>query len=31
EFYVFMNAETGIINVIYKRRDGDYGLIEPRG
>ena len=28
-FYVFTNAETGKINVLYQRKDGDYGLIEP--
>ncbi|MDD2486156.1 MAG: ribosome-associated translation inhibitor RaiA [bacterium] len=29
-FFVFRNAETESINVIYRRRDGDYGLIETR-
>lgn len=29
DFYVFSNAESGHINVIYKRQDGNYGLIEP--
>ncbi len=28
-FYVFCNAETETINVVYKRKDGAYGLIEP--
>ena len=28
-FYVFMNAETEEVNVLYRRRDGNYGLIEP--
>ncbi|MEG1524132.1 MAG: ribosome-associated translation inhibitor RaiA [Clostridia bacterium] len=28
-FYVFMNSETNLMNVIYKRKDGNYGLIEP--
>ncbi|GAA0472335.1 ribosome hibernation-promoting factor, HPF/YfiA family [Alkalibacillus silvisoli] len=28
-FYVFENAETGYTNVVYKRKDGKYGLIEP--
>ena len=28
-FYVFRNAETEQINVVYKRKDGAYGLIEP--
>jgi len=29
DFFVFRNAETETINVVYRRRDGDYGLIEP--
>ncbi|AEB12289.1 ribosome hibernation-promoting factor, HPF/YfiA family [Marinithermus hydrothermalis] len=29
DFFVFRNAETDEINVIYRRRDGNYGLIEP--
>lgn len=28
-FYVFSNAETEEVNVIYRRKDGNYGLIEP--
>lgn len=28
-FLVFMNSETDSINVIYRRDDGDYGLVEP--
>jgi len=28
-FFVFNNAETEELNVIYKRKDGNYGLIEP--
>jgi putative sigma-54 modulation protein len=28
-FLVFMNTETDRISVIYKRGDGDYGLVEP--
>ncbi len=29
EFLVFKNWETEKINVLYRRRDGDFGLIEP--
>jgi len=29
-FYVFRNSWTDEINVIYKRNDGEYGLIEPQ-
>ncbi len=29
DFFVFFNANTNAINVLYKRRDGSYGLIEP--
>jgi putative sigma-54 modulation protein len=28
-FFVFTNADTDTINVVYKRKDGKYGLIEP--
>lgn len=28
-FYVFADAESDDINVVYKRKDGNYGLIEP--
>lgn len=30
-FFVFRNARTEEVNVIYRRRDGTYGLIEPEG
>jgi putative sigma-54 modulation protein len=29
DFFVFRHADTGEINVVYRRRDGGYGLIEP--
>ncbi len=29
DFYVFFNAEAGAINVLYRRKDGNYGLIQP--
>jgi putative sigma-54 modulation protein len=29
DFYVFTNGETDQVNVVYKRKDGNYGLIEP--
>ena len=29
-FFVFRDGETDQIGVIYKRKDGDYGLIEPQ-
>ncbi len=28
-FFVFRNAEMDEVNVVYKRKDGSYGLIEP--
>jgi putative sigma-54 modulation protein len=28
-FYVFCNAETDEVNVVYKRKGNTYGLIEP--
>lgn len=30
DFFVFQNADTTDVNVVYRRRDGDYGLIEPQ-
>ena len=29
DFYVFVNAETEQVNVVYKRKGNTYGLIEP--
>jgi putative sigma-54 modulation protein len=29
DFFVFRNAESLDVNVVYRRRDGSYGLIEP--
>ena len=29
-FFVFSNAETDEVNVVYKRKDNTYGLIEPK-
>ena len=29
DFFVFCNAETDEVNVVYKRKNGSYGLIEP--
>lgn len=30
EFFVFRNAETNEIDIVYKRKDGNYGIIETR-
>ena len=29
DFLVFTNAKTRVINVLYRRKDGNFGLIEP--
>jgi len=29
-FFIFFNINTNSINVLYRRRGGDYGLIEPK-
>ena len=29
DFFVFLNADEGAVNVVYRRRDGNYGLLQP--
>jgi len=29
DFYLFLNPDDGHVNVIYRRKDGNYGLIRP--
>ena len=29
DFFVFTNADTGDVNVIYRRKNGGYGIIKP--
>ncbi len=29
DFFLFVNSERGKANLLYRRKDGDYGLIEP--
>lgn len=29
DFFMFINSESGQVNTVYHRRDGNYGLIEP--
>lgn len=29
DFYVFFNVDAGAVNVVYKRRDGNFGLLQP--
>ena len=28
EFFAFKNVDTGDVNIVYKRKDGDYGIME---
>ena len=30
DFFVFQDAESSDVNVVYRRRDGSFGLIEPQ-
>jgi len=30
DFFVFQDADSGDVNVVYRRRDGNYGVIEPQ-
>ena len=30
DFFMFLNIETEQVNVVYRRKDGRYGLIEPQ-
>lgn len=30
DFFVFLDMETDSVNVVYKRKDGNYGLLETR-
>jgi putative sigma-54 modulation protein len=30
DFFMFLNADTDTVSVVYRRRDGGYGLIEPQ-
>jgi ribosomal subunit interface protein len=29
DFFVFENAQSGEVNVLYRREDGNYGILEP--
>lgn len=29
DFFVFVNADTSSVNVVYRRKDGNFGLLEP--
>ncbi len=30
DFFLFVNADNGSLNLVYRRKDGNYGLIEPQ-
>jgi len=29
DFFLFVNAESGKLNLVYRRKDGNYGVLEP--
>jgi putative sigma-54 modulation protein len=29
QFYMFLDPDSGIVNVVYRRKDGGYGLLQP--
>ena len=29
DFFIFQNVHSAMVNVIYRRRDGTYGILEP--
>ena len=29
-FYMFLNADSGAVNVVYRRKDGGYSILEPQ-
>jgi putative sigma-54 modulation protein len=29
DFFLFIDADTERLNLLYRRKNGDYGLIEP--
>jgi len=31
QFYIFTNIDSKNLNVLYRMKDGHYGLIEPQG
>lgn len=30
DFFVFLNSDTETVNVVYRRKGGKYGLLEPQ-
>jgi len=30
DFFIFLNARDNSVNVVYRRKDGRYGLIQPQ-